>query len=106
MKFEDLSLRQVAIGVPIFGLINWAILQWAVLPTMPEDRRKQLYTGSASSPYLYGVCLAFIVFAVWFVFKYQGRFATHGRKVAVFAMALGSICGMIMILAIRAYWRI
>jgi hypothetical protein len=106
VKLEDLSIRQIAIGVPILGLINWAILQYAILPSMPEDRRKQLYAGLAGSPYLYGVSVAFIVFAVWFVFSYQGRFATHGRKVAVFAMALGSLCGLIMILAIRVYWQI
>jgi hypothetical protein len=106
MKLEDLSLRQVTIAVPILGLFNWAMLQYVVLPAMPEDRRKQLYAGAASSPYLYGASLAFVVFAAWFVFRYQGRFARHGRKVAVFGMALGSVCGMIMIMAIRAYWQI
>jgi hypothetical protein len=106
MKLEDLSLRQVAIAVPILGLFNWAGLQYVVLPHMPEGRRRQLYAGAASSPYLYAVSLAFVVFAAWFVFKYQGRFATHGRRVAVFGMALGSLCGTIMIIAIRAYWHI
>jgi hypothetical protein len=105
MKLEDLSLRQVAVGVPVLGFVNWAALQYAILPGMPEDRRKQLYVGFGS-PYLYGVSIAFIVFAVWFVFSYQGRFATHGRKVAVFGMALGSVCGMIMMIAIRTYWHI
>src|SRR5664280_2517400 len=80
MKLEDLSLRQIAIGVPILGLINWAGLQYAILPNMPEERRRELYAGSASSPYFYGVSCAFILFAVWFVFRYQGRFSTHGRR--------------------------
>ena len=71
MKLEDLSLHQVAMGVSVLGLLNWTALQYAILPGMPEERRRQLYADSAISHSLYGVSLAFVVFAAWFVFGYQ-----------------------------------
>jgi len=108
MKFASLSLRQVAIGVPIFGVLNWAILQFAILPKMTEAQRMRLYAGWSSTPYPLLINTAFICFAVWFVFSYtyKGSLATPGRKIAVFAMALGSLCGMLVSLAIRVVWRI
>src|SRR5580704_10988225 len=98
MKLEDLSVRQVAIAVPALGVLNWAILQFAFLPGMSRSQREHLYAGS--NPYLYALTVAFIVFGCWFTFGYRGRFATHGRKIAVFAIALGSLCGMVMVIAI------
>jgi hypothetical protein len=103
-KLEDLSLRQIAIGVPAFGFVNWALLQFVFLPKMLQSQRDHLYAGSNS--YLYSLSIAFIIFAYWFTFRYRGQYATHGRKIVVFAMALGSLCGMIMMFAIRAYWHI
>ena len=106
MTFGELSLLQVGIGVPVLGFLNWALLQFLILPEMPEEQRKQLYAGWASTPYPYAMSFAFILFAAWFVFYYRGRFSTHGRKIAVFATAIGALCGIVMILAIRAVWHI
>jgi hypothetical protein len=106
VKIEDLSLRQVAIVVPILGFLNWAVFQFLILPPMPEEQRQRLYAGWASTPYPYAVSLAFILFAAWFVFFYRGRVSTHGRRIAVFAMAFGALCGMLMIFAIRTVWHI
>jgi hypothetical protein len=106
MKLEDFSLRQVAVAVPILGLLNWAFLQFVALPNMTEEQRKHLYTGSAFAPYGYTISAIFVCFAIWFVFFYRGRWLTHGRKIAVFGMALGSICGMLMIAVIRLTWHI
>jgi hypothetical protein len=106
MKVEDLSFRQVAVAVPLLGLCNWALLQFVMLPEMAEEQRRRLYLGSVLTPYLYGISIAFVCFAVWFVFSYRGPLATHGRRIAVFAMALGSVCGMLMILVIRLTWHI
>jgi hypothetical protein len=106
VKLRDFSLRQVAVGVSVLGFLNWAGLQFAILPGMLEDQRKRLYSGWVSTPYPYAISFAFIVFAIWFVFYYQGRFVTHGRRIAVFGMALGALCGMVLILVICAAWHI
>jgi hypothetical protein len=106
MKVENLSLRQVGTGIPALVLAYWAALQFAILPNLSEDRRRHIYPSGSEVPYLLAVSLTFMIFGAWFVFRYQGRFATHGRKVAVFAMALGSLCGIILEFAIRAYWHI
>ncbi len=105
MKLEDVSLRQVAAWIPALALAYWAALQFAIFPHISEDRRRHIYSGFGT-PYLRAVSLIFMAFAVWFVFRYQGRFATHGRKIVVFALALGSFCGMILEFTIRAYWHI
>ena len=73
---------------------------------MTESQRKQLYTGSVFAPYGYAISIAFVFFAIWFVFFYRGPRMTHGRKIAVFGMALRSVCGMLMILIIRLTWHI
>lgn len=106
MKLSDLTLRQVAIGVPILCLINWAAFQFAILPNMSGDQRQQLYPAWVSSPYLYAICLAFVGVALWFVFRYRGALATNERRIVLFAMAIGSLCGMLMIAAIRLVWHI
>jgi hypothetical protein len=105
MKLEDVSLRQVAVGIPALALAYWAALQFAILPHISEDRRRRIYSG-LGAPYFRAVSLIFMAFAAWFVFRYQGRFATRGRKIVIFALALGSFCGMILEFAIRAYWHI
>src|SRR5262245_27653311 len=92
MRVENLSLRQVSIAIPVLALINWAWLHFAVLPSMTGDQRRRLYSGWGSTPYPYALSVAFICFAIWFVFSYRGKFATRGRKIGVFAMALGSLC--------------
>lgn len=43
MKLSDFTLRQVAIGIPLLGLLNWAVFQFAILPSMSANERKQLY---------------------------------------------------------------
>jgi hypothetical protein len=71
---------------------------------MTPAQRKHFY--SDGSPYSWAVAIAFDCFAVWFVFFYRGTLATHKRKIIVFALALGSLCGMLMNLAIRLKWHI
>lgn len=106
MKLSDLTLGQVGIGVLALGLLNWAVLQIAVLPNMSGDQRTQLYPAWVSSPYPYTICLVFVAAALWFVFRYRGTLATHERRIALFAMPLGSLCGMLMIAVIRVMWHI
>ncbi len=106
MKIEDFSLRQVAIWIPALVVAYWAALQFIVLPRMSEERRQHIYPNNFGAHYLQAIGFAFMVFAAWFVFLYRGRYATHGRKVVVFAMAVGSICGMVLEFAIRSYWHI
>ncbi|HXR32202.1 MAG TPA: hypothetical protein VN830_00730 [Verrucomicrobiae bacterium] len=106
MRLENLSLRQVAIAVPILGLVNWAIFLFAFLPKMTEQDRKGIYAGWMSTPYPYAGSIALICAAIWFVFLYRGSYSTQGRRVAAFAMALGASCGMLIILVIRITWHI
>ena len=106
MRIENLSLRQVGVAVPILGLLNWAILQFAILPRMTEQERRGLYSGWMSTSYPYLVSFALICAAVWFVFSYRGRYSTNGRKITAFAIAVGALCGMLMVLLIRMTWHI
>lgn len=99
-------MRQVAIGVPALGLLDWAFLQFIALPNMTDRQRALFYSAWDSKPYLYVLSLGFIGFAIWFVFFYRGPLMTPGRKIVVFGMALGAVCGMLMILVIRLTWRI
>ena len=106
MRIENLSMRQVAVAVPILGLFNWAIWQFALLPGMTEQERTGIYSGWLSTPYPYAVSVAYILAAVWFVFSYRGRYSTHGTKIAAFGMAMGAFCGMLLTLLIRLSWHI
>lgn len=106
MKLSDLTFRQIAIGVPALGFLNWAVLQFAFLSSMSADQRKQLYPAWIPWPYLFVLSTAFVVIALWFVFRYRGTLATHERRIVLFAMALGSLCSMLMIAAIRLAWHI
>ena len=106
MRIENLSLRQVGVAVPILGLLNWAILQFAILPRMTEQERRGLYSGWMSTPYPYLVSFAVICAAVWFVYFYRGRYLTHGRRIAAFAMALGAVCGFLILVLVRLTWHI
>jgi hypothetical protein len=99
-------MRQVAVAVPILGLFNWAILQFALLPGMTEQQRRGIYSGWMSTPYPYAFSAALICAAVWFVFSYRGRYSTHGRRIAAFGMVVAALCGMLMIVLIRATWHI
>jgi len=55
VRIENHSIRQVAVAVPILGLFNWAILQFALLPGMTEQERKGIYSGWLYTPYRYAV---------------------------------------------------
>ncbi len=106
MKLQDLSMRQVAIGVPVLGLLDWAFLQFIALPNMTDRQRALLYSAWDSKSYVYFLSLAFVGFAIWFVFIYRGPLMTQGRRIAVFGMALGAVCGILMIFVIRLTWHI
>jgi len=106
MKLEDFSLRQVAIGIPTLVFAYWAAMQFVILPHMSDERRRHIYPNDFGAHYLQALSAVFIIFAAWFVFRYDGRFATHGRRIVVFAMALGSACGWLLEVAIRSYWHI
>ena len=105
MTLKDFSFRQVAVGIQILGLLNWAFLQFAALPNMSIQERKEMYSGWMSTPYPYALSVLGICALIWFAFFYGGRHSTHGRRIAAFAMALGALCGMLIILAVRLTWR-
>lgn len=90
----------------MLGLLNWAILQFALLPGMTEQERRGIYAGWMSTPYPHVSSVVLICTAIWFVFSYHGRYSTHGRRIAAFAMVLGALGGMLMILVIRLSWHI
>ena len=106
LRLENLSLRQVAIGVSILGLANWAILQFGLLPMMTAQQRDAIYPTWVSNPYIYAASLAFVCAAIWFVFSYRGSHSTQRRRIIVFAMALGTLGGMLLMLVIRTTWHI
>lgn len=106
MKLEKFSFRLVAVAVPMLALLNWAIFQFALLPKMTEQERKGIYAGWMSTPYPYAVSVALVCATMWFVFWYRGRYSTHGIRIAAFAMAVGALSGMLMILVIRLTWHI
>ena len=106
MKTENLPFRLVGVAVPVLGLINWAIFQFALLPNMTELERKGIYAGWMSTPYPYAISVPLVCAAIWFAFWYRGRYATHGIKIAAFAMAVGALSGMLLILVIRLTWHI
>ena len=104
MKLEDLTLRQVGAAVPLLALLDWTLCNFVLLPGMPEGQRRLLY--SALNPYLSALSLMFVVFACWSVFRYHGRFSTHKTRLVMFALALSTLCGFLMIVVIRATWHI
>ena len=106
LRLNNLSFRHITVAIPILSLFNWAILQFAVLPNMTEQQRRGIYPEWMSTPYPYAISFALICAAIWFVFSYQGRYSTHGNRIAVFAMVLAGFCGMLILLIIRLTWRI
>jgi hypothetical protein len=77
LRLEKFSLRQVAVGVAMLGLANWAELQFVLLPMMTQQQREAIYPVWMSSPYVYAIFLAFACAAIWFVFSYRGRYSTQ-----------------------------
>lgn len=106
MKLENLSFRQVAAGIFLLALLNWALLQFIALPNMSEHDRKEIYAGWISSPYSYAIAFALILALGWFAFSYRGRYSTHGRRIAAFGMAVAGLCGMLLIIVVRVTWHI
>src|SRR5580765_8168824 len=106
VKLENLSFRQVAVGIFLLTLLNWAFLQFIALPNMSEHDRKEIYAGWISSPYSYAISVALILAFGWFAFSYRGRHSTHGRRIAAFGMALAGLCGILLIIVVRVSWRI
>jgi hypothetical protein len=53
-----------------------------------------------------------LVFAYWAAMQFvilphmSDERRRHGRRIVVFAMALGSACGWLLEVAIRSYWHI
>ena len=106
VKLENLSFRQVAFGIFLLAILNWAFLQFVALPNMSEQDRKGIYTGWISSPYSYAISVAIILAFGWFAFSYRGRHATHGKRIAAFGMALAGLWGMLLIVLIRVTWHL
>jgi len=100
VKLEDFTLRQVGVAVALLALVDWAVCHFLLLPGMPEEQRRRLY--STLNPYLSALSLTFVAFALWFVFWYRGHLPTHKARLAMFALALGTLCGFLMIVVIRA----
>jgi hypothetical protein len=106
VKLGNLSFRHVALGIFVLALLNWAFLQFVVLPNMSVQECGGMYAGWISAPYPYAISVLIIFAFIWFAFFYRGRHSTHGRRIAAFGMALGGLCGMAMILVIRLTWHI
>ena len=94
------------IGVLTLATLDWAIFQFGFLPKMTEQERREIYPAWMSSPYPYAISLAFVCASAWFIFSYRGRYSTHGRRIVVFGMALGTLAGLLIRLAIRVTWHI
>ena len=43
VKLENLSFRQVAVGIFLLALLNWAFLQFVALPNMSDQGREGIY---------------------------------------------------------------
>jgi hypothetical protein len=99
--FNRLSYSQVSVAVLTLGVLNWAFLQFALLPGTREDERRQLYAGWLSTPYSYPLALGLSGFAFWFAFGYRGACSTHGRRIAAFGMGLAALAGMLLIFVAR-----
>jgi hypothetical protein len=106
VELENLSFRQVAVGIFLLTLLNWTFLQFIALPNMSEHDRKEIYAGWISLPYSYAISVALILAFGWFAFSYRGRHSTRGRRIAAFGMALAGLCGMLLISVVRVSWRI
>lgn len=106
MRLGDLSFRQISVAVAILWIFSWIVSQFVILPHMTQQERTGIYAGWMSTPYPYVISLSLILGACWFAFLYRGRYATHGRRIFAFGMALGGIGGMLMILLLRASWHI
>lgn len=106
MRVEKLSLRQVALVIPVVAFFNWVVLQFALVPGMGPEERTSMYPSWLSTPYPYVVSFVFMCAAIWFAHFYRGRYATHGLKLSVFALAWAALCGLAVILAIRLTWHI
>ena len=57
MRLIDLSFRQVAVGVLILGILNWAMFQFGFLPNMTEQERRDIHAGRMSTL----VCMRFLL---------------------------------------------
>lgn len=106
LEMKVFSIRQIAIGIPALMLLNWAVLQFAVLPRMNELQRREIYPEWVPWHSLFVLCTVFIGFAFWFVFIYRGPVATPEKRSTLFAMALASLSGMLLIIALRHAWHI
>jgi hypothetical protein len=106
MRIENLSFRKVVLAIATLGFLSWAIDQFLLLPQMTEQERKGLYRGWGSTPYPYAISMAFVFAASWYVFRYRGRYATREGKIVLFAMMLGTLCGLLLIMVIRVTWHI
>lgn len=83
--------KHVAVGIFVLALLNWTFLQFVALPNMSEQDRMGIYSGWISSPYPYAISIAIVVALGWFAFSYRGRHATHGKRIAAFAMAFAGL---------------
>jgi len=100
---KNLSLRQVAVGGSLLGLLNRAIL-----PGMTEDQRERMvHLGRAYARYEYPIGVALhIVRLSGLCVPIEGVLRRMEEKAAVFGMALGSSVGMLTRLVIRIVWHI
>jgi hypothetical protein len=106
LGLERFSLRQVAGAVAMLMIVNWSILQFALLPMVTPQQREAIYPAWMSNPYVYAIPLLFVGAAIWFVFSSRGRCSTQTRRIVAFAMAIAALGGMLMTLVIRSSWHI
>ena len=105
LNWEELTYKKVAIAIVVFAIANWAISQFFILPRMTAYQRASIMAGwhYGISPYILSV--GFICFAIYFVFFHKGRFATHKNRLVIFAMAVGSACGIVLNGVLRLTWH-
>ena len=106
MKATQITFKQLGIGIALLMVINWAFLNFVMLPKMTVFERQNLYPDWLSNVYFYLLEASVVLVACWFAFRYEGRFGTYPRKLAAFAIALGILGGLLIIGVIRASWHI
>ena len=101
-----LSFHIVTIAVLILTGLNWVMLQFLSLPNITPTARRSLYPPIFSTPYPYIGQVIFIVAGIWFIRTYRGEVRWYNQRLAVFAMILGSLCGVSLMVIIRLTWNI
>ena len=105
LNWEQLTYKNVAIGIVLFAIANWAMSQFVIFPRMSLYQRESIRASLNHGVSSYLLTLGLIAFALFFVFYYRGRFGTHRNRIVVFAMATGAACGLVLSTILRVTWH-